>query len=213
MKNIYILVAVFLMSTVSGQEFKYGITGNFHKGSIVGVHDVSKGAYGGTVGVFAQWPLVENDVYDSAWLFITPQIEYAMGGEIAKAEQESFGIQRFHHDYVAMEVYLKYFFHKGNMKRDLFAFAGPRIEYLVRQERKVNPAYDLAYYQYNLDNTINKFGYGVSFGLGLKISQQFETYLRYDHGFSKVYPDNNLRHTYNRMLGLGLNFYVKENWW
>ncbi|QDP85808.1 PorT family protein [Chryseobacterium sp. SNU WT5] len=213
MKKINLLIAIFLMVSLSAQEFKYGVTGNFHKGSIVGVHDVSKGAYGGTLGFFGQWPLVENDVYDSAWLYITPQLEYHMGGEIAKADQELFGIQRYSHDYVAMEVYLKWFFHKGNMKRDLFLFAGPRIEYLVRQDKKVDPGYDLAYYQYNLDSTVKKFGYGVSFGLGLKVSQQVEAYLRYDRGFSKVYPDNNNRNTYNRMLGLGFNFYVKENWW
>lgn len=213
MKKINTIIAIFLMVTISAQEFKYGITGNFHKVSIVGVHDYSKGAYGGTLGFFAQWPLVENDVYDSAWLYITPQIEYAMGGEVAKSETELFGEQKFHHDYVAMEVYLKWFFHKGNMKRDLFAFAGPRIEYLVREDRKVDPGYDLAYYPYNLDSTVKKFGYGISFGLGLKVSQRFEAYLRYDRGFSKVYPDNNNRNTYNRMLGLGLNFYWKENWW
>jgi hypothetical protein len=213
MKKINSFIGIFLLILLNGQNFKYGLTANFHQGSIVGVHDVSKGAFGGSLGFFGQWPLVENDVFDSAWLYITPQIEYHMGGEIAKAEEEKYGIQRFNHDYVAMQVYLKYFFHKGNMKKDIFVFAGPRIEYLVRQDRKVNPAYDAIYYQYNLDSNVAKLGYGVSVGAGLKVSQQFEGFLRYDHGFSKVYPDNNLRNTYNRMLAVGLNFYWKENWW
>lgn len=213
MKKINILIAVFLLGMVSGQQFKYGITGNFHKGSIVGVHDVSKGAYGGGLGFFGQWSLVENDVFDSAWLYITPQIEYHMGGEIARAEENVFGIQKFHHDYVAMQVYLKWFFHQGNMKRDLFLFAGPRIEYLVREKREVDPAYDQAYYQFNKDDEINKLGYGISLGVGLKVSQQFEAFLRYDRGFSKVYPNNDTRNTHNRMLGVGLNYYLKENWW
>lgn len=213
MKKFTILIAFFILTMVSGQEFKYGITGNFHKGSIVGVHDVSTGTYGGSLGFFGQWSLVENDVFDSAWLYITPQIEYHMGGENAKAERDTYGIQKFHHDYVAMQVYLKWFFHQGNMKRDLFLFAGPRIEYLVRQDRKVNPAYDAVYYKYNLDSTVKKFGYGVSFGVGLKVNQKIEAFLRYDRGFSKVYPDNNIRNTYNRMLGLGINYYWKENWW
>ena len=120
MKKLNMIIAVFLMMMVNGQEtFKYGITGNFHKGSIVGVHDVSKGAFGGSLGIFAQWSLVENDVYDSAWLYLMPQIEYSMQGEIAKAEEDKFGIQQFDHDYVAMQVYLRYFFHQGNMKRDV----------------------------------------------------------------------------------------------
>lgn len=198
---------------VNGQTFKYGVTGNFHKGSISGVHDVSKGAYGGGLGFFGQWSLVENDVFDSAWLYIMPQIEYSMQGEIAKAEEDKFGVQKFNHDYVAMQVYLKWFFHKGNMKRDTYLFAGPRIEYLVRQDRKVDPAYDLAYYQYNMDDKVNKFGLGVSVGAGVKVSSQVEAFLRFDRGFSKVYPNNVSRNTYNRLLAVGLNYYLNENWW
>lgn len=213
MKKFITLTAVFLLVTASAQSFKYGVTGNFHKGSIVGVHDVSKGKYGGGLGIFGQWSLVENDVFDSAWLYITPQIEYNMGGEHAKAEENVFGIQKYHYDYVAMQVYLKWFFHKGNMKRDAFLFAGPRIEYMVRQEKIVDPAYDLAYFQYNQDDEVNKFGYGVSMGVGLKLSQHLEAFLRFDRGFSKVYPNNTSRNTYNRMLALGLNYYINENWW
>ena len=214
MKKFNIIIAIFLMIMVSGQEtFKYGVTGNFHKGSIVGVHDVSKGAYGGGLGIFGEWSLVENDIYDSAWLYLMPQIEYSMQGEIAKAEEDTYGKQQFHHDYVAMQVYLKYFFHQGNMKRDLYVFGGPRIEYLVREDRKVDPAYDLAYFKYNKDNLIKKFGYGVSVGVGLKVSQQFEAFLRYDRGFSKVYPNNTDRNTYNRLLAVGINYYINENWW
>lgn len=213
MKKITLIIAVFIMVTATAQTFNYGVTGNFHKGSIVGVHDVSKGAYGGGVGIFGQWSLVENDVFDSAWLYLMPQLEYSMQGEIAKAEQDKFGIQKFHHDYIAMQVYLKYFFHQGNMKRDLYLFAGPRIEYLVREKREVDPAYDLAYYQYNGDDEVNKFGYGISFGAGLKVTQQFEAFLRYDRGFGTVYPNNDRRNTYNRLLALGINYYFNENWW
>jgi hypothetical protein len=214
MKKFNLIIAIFLIIMVSGQEtFKYGVTGNFHKGSIVGVHDVSKGAYGGGLGIFGEWSLVENDIYDSAWLYLMPQIEYSMQGEIAKADEDIYGKQQFHHDYVAMQVYLKYFFHQGNMKRDLYVFGGPRIEYLVREDRKVDPAYDFVYFKYNKDNLVKKFGYGVSVGVGLKVSQQFEAFLRYDRGFSKVYPNNTDRNTYNRLLAVGLNYYINENWW
>lgn len=213
MKKFNTILALLLLTAVYGQTYKYGVTGNFHKGSIVGVHDVSKGAYGGGLGIFGEVSLVENDVFDSAWLYLMPQIEYSMQGEIAKAEEDKYGKQIFHHDYVAMQVYLKYFFHQGNMKRDLFVFAGPRIEYLVREDRKVDPAYDAVYFKYNHDDLIKKFGYGVSFGAGLKISQQFEGFIRYDRGFSKVYPNNNDRNTYNRLLAVGINYYLNENWW
>ena len=213
MKKIIILVTVFLLGMVTGQTFKYGVTGNVHRGSIVGVHDVSKGAYGGGLGFFGQWALVENDVFDSAWLYLMPQIEYSMQGEIAKAEEDQFGVQRFKHDYVAIAVYLKYFFTKSGYKSDFYLFAGPRIEYLVRENRKVDPAYDLAYFQYNKDDELNSFGYGVSFGAGMKISQQLEGFIRYDRGFSKVYPNNDLRNTYNRLIAVGLNYYLNSNRW
>lgn len=213
MKKIISFFAVLFLIMVNGQTFKYGVTGNFHQGSIKGVHDVSKGNYGGGLGGFVQWSLVENDVFDSAWLYIMPQIEYSMQGEHSKAQEEKYGIQRYNYDYIAMQVYLKYFFHKGNMKRDVYLFAGPRIEYMVREDKKVNPAYDLAYYKFNLDNKVNKFGYGVSFGVGLKLSLQMEAFLRYDRGFSTVYPNNDRNNTYNQLLAVGINYYLNENWW
>ncbi len=212
MKKYFVLAFAVISLSVLAQGMKYGITGNFHKGSIVNVHDISKGKYGGGLGLFAQWSLVENDVFDSAWLYIMPQVEYSMQGENAKAEENLYGVQKFHHDYVAAQLYLKYFFHKGNMKRDLFVFAGPRVEFLVREKRTVDAAYDAVYYQYNYDDEVEKFGYGISFGTGLKISDSFEGFIRYDRGFSKVYT-NNSKNTYNRLLAVGLNFYLKKNWW
>ncbi len=213
MKRITSLIAVLLLAMLHGQNFKYGVTGNFHRGSVVGVHDRSDGAYGGGLGVFAQWSLVENDVFDSAWLYITPQIEYSMQGENAKAEENKYGLQKYHYDYIAMQVYLKWFFHQGNMKRNLFLFAGPRIEYMVRKSEQVDPAYNAVYYKYNLDDATNNFGFGVSVGVGLKISQHLEAFMRFDRGFSTVYPNNNINNTYNRLLGVGLNYYIQENWW
>src|SRR5690606_27779222 len=213
MKKYLTLLTVFVLITASSQNFKYGLTGNFHRGSVAGVHDYSIGKYGGGLGLFAQWSLVENDVFDSAWLYITPQIEYNMQGEHAEADRDVFGLQKYHYDYIAMQVYLKWFFHQGNMKRDVFLFAGPRVEYMVRQDTQVDPAYNEAYYQYNLDDEVEKFGYGVSMGIGLKVSQHLEGFLRFDRGFSKVYTNNVNNNTYNRMLAVGLNYYIGENRW
>ena len=119
MKKINTVLALFSVIAISAQSVQYGITGNFHQGSVAGVHDVSKGKFGGSLGGFVQFPLVENDVFDSAWLYLMPQVEYSMGGEWARAEEEKFGIQKYMYDYVAMQLYLKWFFHKGNMKRDI----------------------------------------------------------------------------------------------
>lgn len=206
-KNIIaFLFLLTLFHLGNAQTYKFGAFANLHKSSIVGIHDFSRGKLGGGVGVFANIGLVENDVWDSAWLYLDPQIEFSMQGENADARA---GWQTFDHWYVASQVYLKYFFHKGNLKRDIFIFAGPRIEYLVRQERKGPPSPPVFEEQ---EQRINKFGYGVSFGTGLKISQQLEGTIRYDWGFGKVYPDYTRYHTYNRLLSLGINYYFTSNW-
>ena len=88
-----------------------------------------------------------------------------------------------------------------------FLIAGPRVEFLVREKRDVSAGYDAAYYQYNLDSTLNKLGFGVSVGAGGRINDNFEAVLRYDRGFTKVYPDNNLRNTYNHQLSIGVNYF------
>ena len=210
MKKFNTIVGLFFLTLISGQTFKYGVTGNFHKGSIVGVHDRSRGNFGGGLGIFGQMAIVENDIFDSAWLYVMPQIEYSMQGEHANANERLFKMQRFDHDYVAMQVYLKYFFHKNNYKKDYYVFAGPRIEYLVREKRDVPPGYDLIYYKFNKDDELNKFGYGVSFGAGLKVSDKMEAFIRYDRGFSKVYKNNDINNTYNRLLAIGINYYLGD---
>lgn len=208
MKKLNTLIAILFLIIVSGQDFKYGLVGNFHQGSIVGVHDVSKGRYGGSIGGFIQFPLVENDIYDSAWLYLEPQLEYSMQGENADANPRLFEKQKFHHDYIAAQVYVKYFFHRNGYKSNIFLFAGPRIEYMVREDRKVPDGYDLIYYKYNLDNGPKHFGYGVSLGAGFKVNEKVEAFIRFDRGFSKVYPDNNRNNTYNRLLAVGVSYYL-----
>lgn len=175
MKRLSLLIALLVVLALNAQEkLKWGITSNFHKGSIVHVHDYSKGRYGGGLGVFGEVSLVENDVFDSAFMYLMAQVEYSTQGEIAKAEPNKFATQKFTGDYVNAMVYLKWFFHQGNMKRDMFLFAGPKIDYLLRSGKDVPADYDAAYYRFNLDNKVKKFGYGVSVGTGFALSHQFE---------------------------------------
>lgn len=213
MKKFNTIVALLFLMIINAQTFKYGVTGNFHQGSIVGVHDRSEGKFGGGVGIFGQWSLVENDIFDSAWLYVMPQLEYSMQGETADANEAKFDKQRFTHDYIAAQVYLKYFFHKGNMKRDFFVFGGPRVEFLIREKREVPAGYDDAYYYLNKDDKVNNIGYGASVGAGLQVSPKIEAFLRYDRGFSKVYTNNDRNHTVNHLLAVGINYYLNENWW
>lgn len=211
MRKFISFFAILLLVMMNGQDFKYGVTGNFHQGSIAKVHDVSKGNFGGALGGFVEISLVENDISDYGWLFIVPQLEYSMQGEHSQAQEAKYGVQRYNYDYLAMQLYLKYYLNKG--RSNLFLFAGPRVEFLVREDRNVNPAYDLVYYKFNLDDKVNEIGYGVSLGAGLRVSQQMEAFLRFDRGLSKVYPNNDRNNTYNRLLAVGINYYLNENWW
>lgn len=207
LRRILILTfSIIVVGSLGAQHFKYGVTANIHKGSIVGIHDVSKGKWGGGLGAFAQWPLVENDVYDSAWLYFSPQIEFSMQGENAEPPQ---GRQSFDYYYVAMPLYIKYFIQKGNMKTDPFIFAGPRIEYNVYKKKEGPPSYPQFEPQ---EQRINNFGFGLSFGVGLWISDDVEAFLRYDRGFSKIYPDYTHYNTYNRLLALGVNIYLGRDY-
>ena len=76
MKKLSVIFSLLLIGFTSAQSIKYGATGSFHKGSIAGIHGVSKGNFGGSIGVFADFALVENDIYNSAWLYFTPQLEF-----------------------------------------------------------------------------------------------------------------------------------------
>lgn len=207
MKSRILLYFSLLASVLSfGQTFKYGITANIHKGSIVGIHDVSKPALGGGLGFFTSISLVENDIFDSAWLYLEPQIEFSMQGENADPPQ---GYQKFHNNYLGLQVYLKYYLHQYGVKGNVFFFGGPRVEYLLSEKRDGPPVYDMFVDQ---EKRINNFGYGISVGGGGRINDKLEAFIRFDRGFSKIYPDYTYKNTYNRFLSVGINYYLNNRW-
>lgn len=211
MKKIFLLAATFLLTMVSSQQFNYGVTANIHKTSILGVHDYSKGKFGAGFGVVGEVGLAATDIGDDYYLFFMPQIEYSMQGENAENEIGKYGKQKYHHDYITTGLNIKYVFHPNNYMSRFFVFGGPRISFLVREKKDVDPAFDLVYGKYNLDNEVNKVDLGIGVGFGAKIDDHFEAFLRYDRGFSKVYPNNDRHHTSNHQLALGLNYFINRN--
>ena len=206
MRKICILLCLSIIGIVSAQTLKLGVTGNIHKTSIVNIHDYSKTPWGGGGGVFAEISLVHNDVFDSAWLYLMPQLEFSMQGENAEPPQ---GKQQFPAQYIGVPIYIKYFFHQGNVKRNLFLFGGPRLEFLVSHDRKGPEVYDMFVEQ---EKKFATFGYGISLGAGIKMSDNLEMFIRFDRGLSKIYPDyTNKSTTYNRLLGLGFNYRIFQN--
>ena len=211
MKKINLLIALFLFTAVSAQysgESRIGFTGNFHQGSIVNIHDESKGRYGGTLGVVAEIPIVSADITGGENIFLMPMVEYSMQGENSTVETATWGRQKFHNDYVAAQLYLKYFFAPGRNLSEYFVFAGPRVEFLVRDKRETSAQYEALYFQYNHDDEMNKIGIAVSVGVGTRIMDNLEAFLRFDRGFSKVYPNAVNGVTYNRQLSVGVNYYL-----
>ncbi|WP_312323012.1 outer membrane beta-barrel protein [Soonwooa sp.] len=209
MKKASIVLFLLTIGFMSAQSFKLGATANIHRSSIVHVHDVSKPAWGGGVGVFGEIPIVDNDIFDSAWLYLVPQLEFSMQGENAQPYSNK-DKQQFPNYYLGVPVYVKYFFHRSGWKSDLFLMAGPRFEFLVYNDRKGPEGYAMYAGQ---EDKINSFGYGLSVGAGLRVQDDWEIFVRFDRGFSKIYPDYdaaNKTSTYNRLLGLGVNYYIKS---
>lgn len=201
MKKLIIIYSLLIFGVANAQFIKYGITGNFHKTSIVGIHDRSKGIFGANIGVFADIALVPNDIYDSAWLYFTPQLEFAMQGE--NAEIPKMEKQQFHNNYIGLPLYIKYFMKNQGYKGDIYFMAGPRLEFLMSDKRSGPPSYTELQEQ-----KIESFGYGISVGAGVKIEEKWDVFIRFDRGFSKIYPDYTKYTTYNRMLGIGISYYI-----
>ena len=227
MKKIIIIYSLLFFGFSNAQFIKYGVTANFHKASTVKIHDKSKGNFGVGIGAFADFALVPNDIYDSAWLYFTPQLEFSMEGERAQAWNDKVAEkQRYDNYYVSMPLYIKYFMRNHGYKSDIYFMLGPKLEFLAGN--KVDEAQAIAYANaqgysnspqdiangakslssIGLGNEIAKFGYGVSFVVGVQVDDKLNVFLRFDRGLSKVYPDYTKYNTYNRMLGLGISYYI-----
>jgi len=203
MKKLSLILSLLLLGFMHAQSIKYGVTANFHQSSIVKVHDYSKGAFGGGIGIFADFALVPNDIYDSAWLYFEPQLEFNTLGENTKSPKQE--KQSYHNNYIGLPLYLKYFMKNHGYKSDIYFLLGPRLEFLVSEKRSGPPA-DFE----SQEQKINSFGYGISFGVGVKINEKLDANIRFDRGFSKIYPDYTRDATYNRMLAIGINYYIGE---
>lgn len=216
MKKLIIIGFVLLMGFANAQFIKYGVTGSFHNGSIAGIHGISKSKFGGNIGVFADLALVPNDIYDSAWLYFTPQLEFYTIGERGDWDEDGKDMQKYSNTYVALPLYIKYYIRNRGYKGDIYLMAGPKIEFLASEKQEEgNAALEAAFSGYDpakfgLGRKINTFGYGVSIKAGSRINDQMEVFIRFDRGLSKVYSDYTAQNSYNRFLGIGLSYYIGE---
>lgn len=216
MKKLLVLFSVVLLGFAQGQSVKYGLTGSVHKSSMPGIHGVGKPAWGGNLGIFADFALVTNDIYDSAWLYFTPQLEVYTMGEKGDWDEDKSNYQKYSNVYVGVPLYLKYFLRNHGYKGDIYLMFGPKFEFLVSEKTDEGTAVKdatTAGYDPNifgLGQRTEKFGYGVSAKVGVKVNEKLEVFLRFDRGLSKVYPDYKAYNTYNRFLALGVSYYIGE---
>lgn len=212
MKKIIITCSLLVLGSMNAQAIKYGVTGGFHKGSIAGVHNASKGNFGGNIGIFADFSIVPNDVYDSAWLYVTPQLELYTIGERASWNEKDNNQQKYNNVYVGVPVYIKYFLRNNGYKGDLYFMLGPKFEFLVSEKIEEgdavkeagNPA------KFGLGYKADSFGYGISAKVGVKVDNSWDVFLRFDRGISKVYADYSAHPSYNRFLSIGISYYIGE---
>ncbi len=215
MKKLFLISTLLLFGFTNAQSIKYGVTGSVHNGSIAGIHGVSKSQFGGSIGAFADFSLVTNDIYDSAWLYFTPQVEMYTIGEKGDWDEDKSGYQKYNNIYLAVPLYIKYFIKNHGYKGDLYIMAGPKLEFLVSDKQEEGDAVSKATAAgrdpkyFGLDQKIDSFGYGVSVKVGAKVDQKIEVFIRFDRGLSKVYPDYRDA-TYNRFLAVGLSYYLGE---
>lgn len=219
MKKLVIIYALVLFGFANAQSIKYGVTGSFHKGSIAGIHGVSKGDFGGNVGVFADFSLVPNDIYDSAWLYFTPQLEVYTIGEKGDWNEDKKDYQKYSNVYVAVPLYIKYYLKNHGYKGDIYFMVGPKLEFLVSEKTDEGNAeaevlaagFDSdRIARFGLGRKMNTFSYGLSLKIGAKVNDKLETFIRFDRGFAKIYQDYTKNSTYNRFLGIGVSYYIGE---
>lgn len=181
-----------------------------------GIHGVGNPSWGGNIGVFADIALVPNDIYDSAWLYFTPQLEIYNVGETGDWDEDDKNIQRYSNIYVGIPLYIKYFLRNNGYKGDLYFMLGPKIEFLASEKTKEGNAVNEAIAggfdpnAFGLGQKINSIGYGASLKIGAKVTDAVDVFIRYDRGFSKVYPDYTQHATFNQFLALGVSYYIGE---
>lgn len=216
MKKIVIIYALLLFGFANAQSIKYGVTGSIHKSSMPGIHGVGKPAWGGNVGVFADFSLVTNDIYDSAWLYFTPQLEVYTMGEKGDWNEDKVDYQKYSNIYVGVPLYIKYYLKSHGYKGDIYFMLGPKFEFLVSEKAEEgNAALEASMYGYDpakfgLGQKMNKLSYGLSVKVGAKVNDKLEAFIRFDRGFAKIYPDYTRNTTYNRFLAIGLSYYIGE---
>lgn len=181
------------------QYVKWNLGVNYSLGSIDGdTHAQSKYYNKFNAILSVDVALMENDVFDSAPLYIQPFIELSLpvknpNNEVTKFSSYSGGL------------HLKKHISAGNFKSSFFIFGGGKIQYVV---------WDLEYAE-NKNYRHTEIDYVLNIGAGFVFLKQLELSLNYSKGLSEVYYSTNVYDGLKKMnsINLGLRFTIANNWW
>lgn len=213
-----IITCCFLAAGFSayGQAFadhKIGVTLNGHGSQIHGIHLHSKTRYGAGLGVFTEIPLdaKSGDVRNANKFFFVPQLEFSMDGE---NNNPNTGKQKYHAEFISLPLYFKYYFPFGSTADDaVFLQLGPQFGFAVASKasgpddmNSSENGYKVNFVQHHNDN-FKKFNIGASVAVGYRMTENWQAFVRYDHGFTKAYDNNpGGEKTYHYKLGAGLSY-------
>lgn len=192
-----IIGALMASATVSAQV-QFGATVKGHLSHIRGIHAESKGRIAPSAGVFAQIPLASGT---SSGFYFVPQLEVSMDGEKNSATG---GEQKLYYTFLNMPLFVKYYFQfcSADSGKGFFAMAGPKIGFSLGEKIEGS---SFTQTEVAVHHSFKKSNFGFAVGAGYHFIPQLEAFVRYDHGFTKVY-DMYSGATRHYQLGAGINY-------
>ena len=173
MKKLFpVLLAMFLAAASYGQNF--GIKGGLNYSNLVpSDSDLEYGEYilGFHFGVFGAFELTEK-------LSLRPEVLYSKKGfnlELSTVPQTIEIKRRFH--YLSVPLLMEF----SPLERLSF-LAGPEFGYLIAARQDA----DLPTFSEDIDEMYDRFDFGLSGGINVRITEKIQSEIRYIHGFSDL---------------------------
>lgn len=164
---------------------------NMPKANIPAYHD----KYSALVSVDVA--LSENDIYDSASLYLQAFVETSLPVK-SKANPNLFFTTH------SGGIKLRKYFNARRQKGHFYVIGGGKIDII---ELKLLRG-DLGKYD------ILKNDYVLSAGMGYKIDDRMDVVALYNKGFARVYPSENMGTLFSaHSLSIGFQYSFKYNWW